>query len=104
MNIFKKFYQKYIVGIYYPIDENATATEKLYHLGLDETDPRFEIAKDMLEQKPEVTYLFDLKTCDYEALNKSFETKERYFGNYIITRMVKTKDNEQLSVTWSKIN
>ena len=38
MNIFKKFYKKYIIKISHPIDENTKATEKLYHISLDETD------------------------------------------------------------------
>lgn len=103
MNIFKKFYQKHILGISYPIDENATATEKLYHIGLNETDPLFEIAKDALENKPELTYLFDLKTCNYDAIIKDFETKERWFSHYIIKDMIKTKDNTMLSVTWTYV-
>ena len=102
MNIFKKLYQKYIVGISYPIDKNAISEEKLKHLGIDKSNPFYSIYADMLNKEPVVVHTFQKGEYDYDSLLLAFAHKEIFFGHYIITNMNKDYDGTCI-IYWTYI-
>lgn len=103
MNIFKKLYKKYIIGIGYPIDENSSTEEKLYHIGIDESDPFFDIYRDFLNHEPIIKQLVYKEICDLDRLHKAFVDKEVIFGHYIITSIELIDDNK-LEVVYSYVD
>lgn len=78
--------------------------ENLKHLGIDESNPYFNLHERMLDGESEFTYCFKESEYDLKLLQQAFENKELFYDHYVISKINEARTGRPFSVTFTKID